>query len=261
MAESANVSVEHRGRVAILTISHPPANALNAAVLAALDSAVDAAHNDPQIKALVITGAGQKFFLAGADINELLDIDSPDAGRALSERGQAIFSRIEKGEKPAIAAINGFALGGGCELAMACHLRVASDNAKFGQPEINLGIIPGYGGTQRLPRLIGATHAMEWTLTGRIVGVDEAASLGLVNQTTTQADLLGTAMKLADTITSKGGRAVAATLEAILTAGSTALDEGLRREAALFGGTTATHDFREGASAFLEKRAPAFTDQ
>ena len=261
MAESACVTTDRHGCVAVLTITHPPANALNAAVLAALEAEVAAAQADPAVKAMVIRGAGDRFFVAGADITELADLDGAAQGQALAERGQAIFSQIERGDTPAIAAVNGIALGGGCELAMACHLRVASDAAKFGQPEIKLGIIPGYGGTQRLPRLIGATHAMEWTLTGRMVDATEAHALGLVNRVVPAADLMDAALELAAAIGAQGGRAVAAVLAAVRTAGDTTLEAGLAREAELFGATCATADFREGVSAFLEKRAPKFTDQ
>ncbi len=261
MAEAACVTVERRARVAVLTISHPPANALNAAVLEGLDAQVAAAQADPDVKAIIIRGAGDKFFVAGADITELADLDGAAQGQALAQRGQAIFSRIEQGDTPAIAAVNGIALGGGCELAMACHLRLASATAKFGQPEIKLGIIPGYGGTQRLPRLIGETHAMEWTLTGRMVDAAEAAALGLVNRVVPPAELLDTALDLAATIGALGGRAVAAALAAVRVAGDVPLEAGLAREAELFGATCATADFREGISAFLEKRPPKFVDQ
>lgn len=260
MAESASVTTDRRDRVAVLTIAHPPANALNSAILEALEAQVAAAHADPAVKALVITGAGEKFFVAGADISELAELTGVAQGQELARRGQRIFSAIEQGEKPAIAAINGIALGGGCELAMACHLRLASENAKFGQPEIKLGTIPGYGGTQRLPRLIGATHAMEWTLTGRIVDAAEAERVGLLNRIVPAASLLDTAVELAQTIAGMGGRALAAALAAVRAAGDTSLEAGLQRELELFGDTCATADFREGVSAFLEKRPAQFTD-
>lgn len=261
MAESPCVTVERRDRVAVLTIAHPPANALNAQVLTELDEHVSAAQADPQVKVIVITGAGDRFFVAGADITELAEIEHAAQGQQLAARGQEIFTRIENGDTPVIAAINGLALGGGCELAMACHLRLASESAKFGQPEIKLGIIPGYGGTQRLPRLIGATRAAEWILTGRMVDAAEALAAGLVNRVLPAGDLEPAALELATTLAGLGGRAIAAALHAIRTAGGGTLAYGLEREAELFGATCATDDFREGVSAFLEKRPPTFTDQ
>ena len=260
MAESAPVTAEHRDHVAVLTIDHPPANALNDAVLTALDAEVAAALDSADIKVVVITGAGDKFFVAGADIQELDAITTADAGVALARRGQEIFDRIEQADKPVIAAVNGIAVGGGCELAMACHLRIAGEHARFGQPEINLGIIPGYGGTQRLPRLIGRTHAMEWVLSGRMVDAHEAAQVGLVNRVVPRGDVLDAAVELGTQLSGKAAHALAGALAAVRASGEGAPADGLRREAELFGQICETADKAEGVRAFLEKRAPRFTD-
>lgn len=260
MAEPAHVAVERRDRVALLIIDHPPANALSAAVLDALDSAVDDAMEDPKIKVIVITGRGEKFFVAGADIGELAQIATPAEGTNLAKRGQQLFTKIEHLSKPVIAAVNGIAVGGGCELAMACHLRVVGEHARFGQPEINLGLIPGYGGTQRLTRLIGRTHATEWTLTGRMVDAAEASTRGLCNRVVPAGQTLDAAVELGNQIAAKGAKALAAALDAIRAATELPVAEGMKREAVLFGQICETADKAEGVRAFLEKRAPKFVD-
>ncbi len=230
-------------------------NALSADVMEALDAAFARAEADPAVKAVVLTGAGEKAFVAGADIGQFTSLDA-QSGEAFALRGQAIFSRIERMPKVVIAAVGGFALGGGCELALACHLRVASENAVFGQPEVNLGLIPGYGGTQRLPKVVGRGIALEMVLTGDRVNAQRAYEIGLVNKVVPRADLIETAKAMARTVAGKAPLAVAYTLRATLGADGGA---GMAQEAMLFGLATATADQKEGAAAFLEKRGAAFT--
>lgn len=241
-----------------ITINRPDKlNALNAEVITDLGEAIDAVYREGKIKGAIITGSGEKAFVAGADISEFLQLDA-EQGRALALRGQElVFSRIETCSKPVIAAINGFALGGGCELAMACHLRVASTNAKFGQPEVNLGLIPGYGGTQRLVQLIGRGRAMELLLTGNMLGAQEAWQYGLVNTLVEPVELLSTAQKLMNTILSKAPLAVQNIISLVNTA-SYDHEHGLEQEVNAFGRLFSTHDVKEGATAFLEKRKPVF---
>ena len=214
--------------------------------------------HDGAIRAVVVTGAGPKAFVAGADIGELAALD-PAGARALAERGQHVFDLVERLGKPVIAAVNGFALGGGCELALACTLRIAADTAKLGQPEINLGLIPGYGGTQRLARLVGRGRALELLLTGDPVDAQEAWRLGLVNRVVPAADVVPAAQALAARLASKAPHAVRAILDAVARGLDGSLAEGLAYEASLFGLVTATDDMKEGTRAFLEKRAPTFT--
>jgi len=253
------VLVERDGAIATITINRPAVlNALNDATLGALDDAVAALDADAGVRAILLTGAGEKAFVAGADINELAAA-SAVTGRALARRGQAVFDRIAGASKPVIAVINGFCLGGGCELALACTFRFAADTAQIGQPEINLGIIPGYGGSQRLPRLIGRDRALDLILTGRRVPAAEALALGLVTRVHPAATLRAEALAFARELASKAPIAVRYALDAVRAGLEVPLAEALEHEAALFGLAAATEDMREGTRAFLEKRAAAFT--
>lgn len=244
--------------IVLLTIHRPDAlNALNTAVMDDLDRAFRTARADDSVRGVVLTGAGEKAFVAGADIAQFPDLDAV-SGHRFAARGQAVFNRIEHMPKPVVAAVNGFALGGGCELAMACHLRVASEQAQFGQPEVNLGILPGYGGTQRLPRLVGHGIATELILTGQRISADRAHAIGLVNRVVAPEALLEEARALVRTIAAKAPLAVAMALQA-LRASDQPLADGQRYEAALFGQACATDDFQEGVDAFLNRRTPTFT--
>jgi len=249
---------EVKDGIAYVTINRPKVlNALNDTVITELDQVFSAIKDDPQVKAVILTGAGEKAFVAGADITQLVGLNTLE-GKTFAERGQAVFNLIENLGKPVIAAINGFALGGGCELAMACTLRVASTKARLGQPEVNLGIIPGYGGTQRLPRLVGKGRAMELVLTGRMVDAQEAYQMGLVNKVVEPEKLIEEAEGLAKTIMSKGPVAVKLAIEAVNRGLEVGLEEGLRIEADLFGVCCSTEDKVEGTKAFLEKRKANF---
>ena len=230
-------------------------NALNKIVFQELDDVMNTVENDKNIKGVIITGEGPKAFVAGADISEFLEIADDDAA-FLSSNGQRIFFKIENCSKPVIAAVNGFALGGGCELAMACHFRIASQNAKFGQPEVNLGLIPGYGGTQRLSLLIGKGKAMELILTGNMIGAEEAKELGLVNHVTTSEELMNKTRNILEGILSKSPVAVAKSIAAINAFDHT--KAGFDNEVRLFGEAFSSEDKKEGAAAFLEKRKPVF---
>jgi len=246
-------------RVATVTINRPDKlNALNDAVIAELARAADEIRTRADVAGAILTGAGTKAFVAGADIGEMRT-QGPFDAKARALHGQQAFRSFETCPKPVVAAVNGFALGGGCELAMACHLRVASEGAKFGQPEVKLGITPGFGGTQRLPRLIGKGRALELILTGRMIGADEALRVGLVNRVVPAAELLVEADKLLRGILAMGPLAVALSLEAVDRGLEMSLDEGLQLEANHFGLAAASADMREGMSAFLEKREPRFT--
>ncbi len=246
--------------IALITVNRPDKlNALNATVIDELEAAFRQARADGEVKGVVLTGAGEKSFVAGADISQFPDLTALD-GHRFALRGQAAFNRIEEMAKPVVAAINGYAFGGGCELALACHLRVASENAIFGQPEVNLGILPGYGGTQRLPRLVGRGLATEIILTGDRISAQRAYEIGLVNRVVPQAELIETAEGFVRTISAKAPLAVSMALEA-LRASDQPLREGLRFEAALFGQACATEDAKEGARAFLERRKADFKGQ
>ncbi|MEO7922779.1 MAG: enoyl-CoA hydratase-related protein [Chitinophagaceae bacterium] len=244
--------------ICTITINRPDKlNALNKDVLTDLNKALDEIANTKEIKSVIITGAGSKAFVAGADISEFGGLSKTDA-MALAKRGQDTFFRIENSSKPIVAAVNGFALGGGCELAMSCHFRVASDNARFGQPEVNLGLIPGYGGTQRLVQLIGKGKAMELLMSANMIDAAEAKQLGLVNHVTEAADLLEFTKKILDTINSKAPLAVAGCIKTT----NAVFDErkdGYALEIEEFGNAFATKDMKEGTSAFLEKRKAVFT--
>ena len=246
------------GMVAIVTINRPAVlNALNAATLDELRTALLEVQGDAAVRAIVITGAGDKSFVAGADIKELAQ-QTPVSGRELARKGQAIFDLVEGLGKPVIAAINGYALGGGCELAMACTLRIAADTAKLGQPEIALGIIPGYGGTQRLSRLIGKGRALELMLTGTPVTAAEAHRLGLVNQVVPAAELMSRAKQLAQQLAQQAPLAVRYILQAVNHGLEMPTREAQAYEATFFGLLATTDDMREGMRAFLEKRKPTF---
>ncbi len=252
------VLIEIHDGVATVRINRPDKlNALNTSVRTGLREAFERIAADPTIGAVIMTGAGEKAFVAGADIEELSRLDE-GSGRRFADEGQALYNRIESLDRPVIAAVNGYALGGGCELALACHIRIASSSAKFGQPEVNLGTIPGYGGTQRLTRLVGKGKALEMILTGEAVDAQEAHRIGLANAVVPPADLMATAERMARTIMTKGPRAVAHALRAVQDADERHLSGGLEAEAALFGQCCGTDDFREGTAAFLQKRKPQF---
>lgn len=244
--------------IATITINRPDKlNALNHETLAELDSVIEQIKNDEKVYVVIITGAGEKAFVAGADIEELSKLD---AKRAIefSQFGQSIFDKIENMDKPVIAAVNGFALGGGCELALACHIRLSSDKARFGQPEVNLGVIPGYGGTQRLARQINKGRAFEYILTGDMIPSNDAFRIGLVNRVYASDELMPKAIEMAQKIISKGSFAISASLKAINAVHQLSLEEGLKLEAELFGECCDTDEFKEGTAAFLEKRKPNF---
>jgi enoyl-CoA hydratase len=241
-----------------ITLNRPSKlNALNAATITEIHGAMQLALDDPQVRGILLTGSGEKAFVAGADIAELAAL-SPEQALRAAEQGQEAFCRIEESTKPVVAAVNGFALGGGCELAMACHMRVASDNARFGQPEVNLGLLPGYGGTQRLPQLIGKGKAIELLLTADMIKADEALRLGLVNHVVPQAELLDFCRQLLTKILSKAPIATGMVIECV-NAHYDKNQNGYDAEARAFGRAFATHDFQEGTTAFLEKRPAAFS--
>lgn len=245
--------------LALITIRRPEKlNALNQALIAELGEAFQIAREDASVKALILTGAGEKAFVAGADIGELAKLDAIEAER-ISRRGQEIFRALETLRKPSVAAINGFALGGGLELAMCCSIRIASPNAKLGQPEVKLGIVPGYGGTQRLPRLIGRGRALELLLAGDSIDAAEAYRIGLVNAIAAQSDLIPAAKQWAQKAAANGPLAVALTMESVDCGLDGGIEAGLRFEAIAFGLTAASEDRREGTNAFLEKRKAVFT--
>src|SRR3989339_405188 len=250
--------LEKKENVTIVKINRPDKlNALNAVTLDELKQVFISLRNDESVSVIILTGSGEKAFVAGADISEINKLDMISA-KAFAEKGQEIFYSIENMNKPVIAAVNGFALGGGCELALSCHIRLASENAKFGQPEVNLGIIPGYGGTQRLTRLIGSGRAAEYILTGNMIDAAEALRIGLVNRIYPQAELINRSMELGKQILSKGAYAVRQAIRAIKSVDELSLKEGLNFEASLFALCCGTEDFKEGTSAFLEKRKPNF---
>ena len=244
--------------IAVITINRPDKlNALNAATVARLDEVVRDVQGDSSIRAVIVTGAGEKAFVAGADIAELSRM-GPVEGVQVSRAGQATFRLLEQTPKPVIAAVNGFALGGGLELALACHIRMASSRAKFGLPEVKLGIIPGYGGTVRLTRLVGRGRALELILTGEMIDAAEAFRIGLVNHIEEPDQLLASAYALARKIVANGPVAVALALESVDRGMSTTLDDAQLLESSLFGLLASTQDMREGMQAFLEKRTPQF---
>ena len=257
MSESNALLIEKKDRVATITVNRPDKlNALNAAVRGALIEALGDLLQDKEVRAVVITGAGDKAFIAGADIGEFKDQRPVDQYRAMQQGD--IYSAVERFPKPVIAAINGFCLGGGCELAMACDIRIASDKAKLGQPETNLGIIPSGGGTQRLPRLVRQGVALRLIYTGEIIGAEYALEIGLVDEVVPHEELTGKVMELAAKIAERSPAALQATKECVRAAWRMPLDEGLKYEKAWFGLLFSTDDMGEGVSAFLEKRKPDF---
>ena len=242
----------------VITINRPDKmNALNKDVIADLSKALDEVYNNSDIKTAILTGAGEKAFVAGADISEFTTLDE-NGGAELAKRGQQdVFDKIENSPKPIIAAVNGFSLGGGCELAMSCHFRTASENAKFGQPEVNLGLIPGYGGTQRLTQLIGKGKAMELMMTGDMIGADDAKALGLVNYVFPQSELLAKTKEIVQKIHTKAPVAISKVIACVNDAAKGSAD-GFANEIKRFGECFATEDMREGTGAFLEKRKAIF---
>ena len=253
----ASITLSVADRIATITVNRPDKlNALNAATIGELGEAIDEVRRRDDIGGAILTGAGRAF-IAGADISELAS-QTPLQAKQRALRGQEIFRRFETSPKPVIAAVNGFALGGGCELAMSCHLRVASEAAKFGQPEVKLGICPGYGGTQRLPRLIGMGRALQLLMTGEMVDAAEAYRIGLVNRVVPAGELQATAEGLLRQMLANGPLALASCIEAVVRGTESSLDDGLTLEANHFALLAGTQDMAEGTRAFLEKRAPAF---
>jgi len=256
-----NLLYEVSGGVATITVNRPKVgNALNRATLGELEAAFTAVQKDAAVRAAIVTGAGEKFFIAGADINELKE-NTPLSAKEIAQRGQLLFSFVERLGKPVVAAINGFCLGGGLELASACTFRTASKNAVVGLPEVKLGVIPGYGGTQRLPRLVGIGRAMEMILTGEPINADEAFRIGLVNHVWESAELLPKTRELVDKMLARGPIALRFALEAAFRGLDLPLDEGLNAESNLFGLLCTTQDMKEGMAAFLEKRPAQFKGQ
>lgn len=251
------LTLEVSDRIATLTVNRPDKlNALNDATVGELGQAIDEVRSRDDIAGLIVTGAGRAF-IAGADITELAS-QTPTVAKSRAQRGQSIFRRFETSPKPVIAAVNGFALGGGCELALACHIRIASDKAKFGQPEVKLGTCPGYGGTQRLSRLVGKGRAIQLITTAEMIDANEAYRIGLVNKVVAGDELMPAATEMMNLILSNGPLAVALCIEAVDRGMEMSLEEGLVLEANHFGLLAATEDMTEGMKAFLEKRAPAF---
>jgi enoyl-CoA hydratase/carnithine racemase len=254
----ANVVYEKKGAIAYVTVNRPKVlNALNTPTWEDLRTAFEHARDDGAVRGVILTGAGNKAFIAGADISELAHATAVEAERA-SRFGQEVLDLIENLGKPVIAAVNGFALGGGCETAMACTIRIAVESAKFGQPEVKLGLVPGGGGTQRLPRLVGKGRALQLILSGEIISAQEAYRIGLVNEIVSATDLITRAQAILGSIAANAPIAVRFALEAANKGLETSLSEGLLLEASYFGLCSATEDKKEGTSAFLEKRAPQF---
>jgi enoyl-CoA hydratase len=254
-----NITLDVSDRVATLTVNRPDKlNALNDLTIRELGQAVEEIRGRADIGGAILTGSGNKAFVAGADIAELAK-QGPTEGRERARRGQEVLRRIETSPKPILAAVNGFALGGGCELAMACHVRIAAETAKFGQPEVKLGIGPGYGGSQRLPRLVGQGRALELILTAEMITAQEAYRIGLVNAVVPAADLLSHATAMLRKMLANGPVAIAMSIEAVVRGVELPLDDALRLEADQFGLLASTDDMREGMRAFLEKRPPNFT--
>ena len=262
-AKKMYVHLDVADKTAVLTVNHPPANALSSQVLTEIDAAFTAALADDQVKVIIITGAGQ-FFIAGADINEIKAVkDDPEAAAALIEKGQDLFLKIERSSKPVIAAINGrYALGGGNELAMACHIRLAEDSVQFGQPEIKLGIMPGWGGTQRLPRLVGKAKALELLLTGANLKAQEAYRLGLVNKVVPVGSVVREAKRMAAVIANWSALPIGAILTAVGDGlAETDLEDAMEIELKQFISLQGSEDMAEGIAAFLGKRRPKFHDR
>lgn len=260
MSEYQTVRVSVEDRTAIITIDNPPANAFSKQQLQDLEDAFIEASEDDQAKVIIFTAAGQ-FFVAGADIKEMAEM-SREEGYAMIRQGQLLFNRIERSKKPVIAAINGrFCLGGGTELAMACHIRLAEDSVQFGQPEIKLGIMPGWGGTQRLPRLVGKGRALELMLGGGNIKAQEAFRIGLVNKVVPVGRVVHEAKRWAKLLSVWGGVAMATIVRSVNEGEEMSLDDALKNDADLFAHLTETDDMREGVTAFIEKRRPRFQDR
>jgi enoyl-CoA hydratase len=258
MTDLRYIRVEWDGELAVVTIDRQDKlNALNADVIAELGEVFDGLRDDDNVRGVLLTGAGEKAFVAGADIGELAKMDAL-SGVGVSRSGQDVFGVIERFPKPVLAAVGGYALGGGCELALACHLRIASERARFGLPEVGLGIIPGYGGTVRLSRLIGLARAIEMTLTGEMVGAERASEMGLVSAVVPAEELLQRAKELLRKVTANGPVAVRMALESIYRALDTSASDAFDFESSLFGLLASTADMKEGMSAFLERRKPGF---
>ena len=258
MAEFKNLKIEIEDRIALLTLNQPEVlNALNQSTMEELEEVFRKRLAQDDVGAVIVTGAGDKAFAAGADIKELAALDPLEA-RAVSRQGHRILEVIEGFSRPVIAAINGFCLGGGCELALACHIRIAAESAQIGLPEVKLGLIPGYGGTQRLPRLVGKGRAMEMILSGKSIGAQEAQRIGLVNGVVPLKDLISRCRELATRILANGPLAVRYCIEAINSGLDISLQEATRLEASLFSLCCATQDMKEGTRAFLEKKKPQF---
>ncbi|MCD6377090.1 MAG: enoyl-CoA hydratase/isomerase family protein [Caldisericaceae bacterium] len=258
MTTFKNLLVEIEEFIALITINRPEKlNALNRQTLEELQQFFDQVEEDEQVKGILITGAGGKAFVAGADLQEIQQLNA-EAAIAFARFGQRLFSRIEQFPKPVVALVNGYALGGGCELAMSCHFRLVSETAKFGQPEINLGIIPGYGGTQRLPRLVGKGRALEIMLTGDMIDAQEALRIGLVNRVLPSDELIAAGRKILKKIAAKGAVAVRAILETVNLGLEQPLEQAMETEALQFGRVCNTEDKTEGIQAFFEKRPPQF---
>lgn len=257
MAMYSTLLTEISNQICTITINRPDKlNALNKAVMQELNLVIDEVYNNNEIKSAIITGAGPKAFVAGADISEFLGL-SKEEGMTMAKKGQDLFLKIENASKPIVAAVNGFALGGGCELAMSCHFRIASENAKFGQPEVNLGLVPGYGGTQRLTQLIGKGRALELLMSGNLIDAEAALQYGLVNHISSRADLLTAAKSILETINAKAPLALAGCIAAVNAVYDHTIN-GYELEIKAFGECFATEDMKEGATAFLGKRQPNF---
>ena len=250
--------IQKENSIVVITIDRPDVlNAVNAAVVAELDQAVKDAVSDNTVGVIIITGSGEKAFVAGADIKAMSEMNSADA-LEFGKAGQAMTLTIENSPKPVIAAVNGFALGGGCEIALACHIRIAAENAVFSQPEVKIGLIPGWGGTQRLPRIVGKGKANEMILTGEMVSADEACRIGLANAVVPPAELMETCKIMAETILKNGPNAIAQSLASINAGSGMPIKEGLEMEVKNFSGLFETEEAKEGLSAFVEKRPPKF---
>jgi enoyl-CoA hydratase len=256
--EFQNIVFEVRENVAVITLNRPKQlNALNSALLQELGAALDEVATRPEIAAVILTGSGEKAFAAGADIVEMANFSAMEA-RNFSEAGMKSITKLERLPQPTIAAVNGFALGGGCELAMACDIRIATVNAKFGQPEVNLGVTPGFGGTQRLPRLVGPAIAKELLFTGDLIGAERAYQIGLVNHVVQPEELMDKALEMAKKIASKGQLAVRMSKQGVNEGMQMDLDRALQYETELFGLSFSTEDQKEGMAAFVEKRPAVF---
>lgn len=255
-----NVRLTIEDGIGIITLDHPPANALNKATITSIHAILDYVENLAEVKVLLLTGEG-KFFVAGADIKEIATVPDAAGGAELALHGQKVFRRMETFSKPIIAVINGACLGGGLELAMSAHIRYAADEAKLGMPELNLGLIPGFAGTQRLPRLIGKARAMELILSSQMITGKEAAGYGLVNRSYPLEELMNQAVQLAQVIAAKGGVAIAHAIATLNASDELGVEAGGAFEAELFGKTFETYDKKEGIAAFIEKRQPKFENR